>query len=114
MVRRTRLILREGEPIEVAVSHWPAEWAAATALAQAKPVKGGTIRLLADLGYLAGPSPDDVSAEIADDANCPQAPRGAPLLVIRRTLLTAEGAPFEYAVMHSWDGHSQRYIVKAE
>lgn len=113
VVRRVRLILRDGEPIEVAVSYWPAAWAAPTGLAEAKPVKGGTIRLLADLGWLADDTQDDVSAKIADGVSVPQAPAGAALLVIRRTMFTADRVPFEYAVMHAWDGHGQRYITKA-
>lgn len=113
VVRRVRLILKDGEPIEVAVSHWPAEWAAATGLAEAKPVKGGTIRLLADLGWIADDWQDDVSPAVADGEEVPQAPVGAALLVIRRTLWSADHIPFEYDVMHSWDGHAQRYTGKA-
>lgn len=113
VVRRMRLILKDGEPIELAVSHWPAEWAASTGLAESKPVKGGTIRLLADLGWLTEDWQDDVSPVIADEQSLPHAPAGAAVLVTHRTLWNADGVPFQHDVMHSWDGHAQRYTGKA-
>ena len=113
VVRRSRLIIEAGEPMEVATSYWPAEWAEGTALAEAKPVKGGTVRVLADMGRVAARSVEDNNAEIADDVNCPQAPRGAPLLVIKRIMLDANEQPFEYIVMYRWNGEPQRYVLKA-
>lgn len=113
VVRRSRLIIDAGEPMEVAVSHWPAEWAAGTALAEPRPVKGGTLRVLADMGRATATSIEENTAEIADDVNCPQAPRGAPLLAIRRTMLDADAQPIEYIVMHRWNGDPQRYVLKA-
>lgn len=109
VVCRVRLVLLDGEPIEQAVSYWPARWAAGTALAELAPVKGGTIRLVAELGWSTASWADDVTAEVADGENIPDAPVGAALLVICRTLVDASGAPFEYDVMHGWDGHGQRY-----
>lgn len=113
VVRRTRLILREGEPIEQATSYWPAAWAADTALAGERPVKGGTVRLLADLGWRVAQTIDDLdAAETASAANAPMAPAGTPLLTIRRTAYDQAEVPFEYCVMHIWDGHRQRYVVE--
>lgn len=113
VVRRSRLIIEADEPMEVATSYWPAQWAEGTALAEPRGVKGGTVRLLADMGRVTATSVEDNTAEIADAVNCPQAPRGAPLLVIKRTMLDADDQPIEYIVMHRWNGEPQRYVLKA-
>lgn len=113
VVRRSRLIIAAGEPMEVATSYWPAEWAEGTPLAEPKAVKGGTLRVLADMGRVTATSVEDVDAEIADETNCPEAPKGVALLVIKRTMLDADGVPFEYIVMYRWNGEPQRYVLKA-
>lgn len=112
VVRRPRLILRDGEPIEVAVSYWPAGWAAETALAQPRKIQGGSVRLVADLGWVFGRSIEDVGAELADGDNVPQAPVGVALFVLLRTMLDTNGTPYEYQTNHSWDGHRQRYVLE--
>jgi GntR family transcriptional regulator len=114
VVQRSSLILRDDEPIELMVSYWPASWAAETDLAKGRPVKGGTLRLIADLGWDTATSVEDVGAEVAARENLPYAPAGAAVLVIRRLLLTHADVPFEYTVMHSWDGHKQRYVLEVE
>lgn len=113
IVRRSRLIIEAGEPMEVATSYWPAEWAEGTALAEPRPVKGGTLRALADTGRVTATSIEENTVALADEANCPEAPRGAPLLVIKRTMLDADDQPFEYIVMYRWNGDPQRYVLKA-
>jgi len=112
VVYRSRLILLDDEPIEIVTSHWPLAIASGTALAEPKPVKGGTIRLLADLGWTATRSVDELSAEAADETWAPTVEPGTVLLVIRRTLLTQSDAPFEYTVMASWTGQRQRYVLE--
>ena len=110
VVHRSRLILLDDRPIEIVNSHWPAEIAAGTALAEPKPIKGGAVRLLADLGWTAARSIEDLSAEAADELWAPTIEPGTALLVIRRTLLTQAARPFEHTIMASWDGHRQRYV----
>lgn len=113
VVRRSRLIIDGDAPMEVAVSYWPAEWAAGTPLAEPKAVKGGTLRVLADMGYVSARSVEDVTAEIADDLNCPEAPTGVALLVIKRTMFDAAGQPFEHIAMRRWNDEPQRYVLEA-
>jgi GntR family transcriptional regulator len=114
VVRRARLILRDGEPMEVAVSYWPAEWAAGTGLAAARPVKGGTVRLLADLGWRTADWVDDVDAFMSDEVDEAGVPAGVPVLAIYRTMLDVHETPFEYIVMYRWNRERQRYTGKAE
>jgi GntR family transcriptional regulator len=114
VVRRSRLILEGGEPMEVATSYWPAEWAEGTALAEPKAVKGGTLRVLADMGRVTATSVEDNTAVLADEHNCPEAPQGAALHVLTRTMIDAAGQPFEHIVMYRWNGEPQRYVLKAD
>lgn len=114
VVRRSRLIIQgDGEPMEVATSYWPADWAEGTALAEARPVKGGTVRLVADLGWTTAEALEEATSVLSDDADVPEAPAGVALFVLKRILVNAAGVPFEYIVMHRWDGTPQRYVLKA-
>lgn len=108
-VRRSRLILRDGEAMEVAVSYWPANWAAGTALAEPRRIKGGTMRLLADLGWRTHSWTDEVDAFLSDEIDEPGVPAGVPVLAIFRTMLSESGTPFEYIVMYRWNRERQRY-----
>lgn len=112
VVRRSRLIIDADGPMEVATSYWPAEWAAGTPLAGPRPVKGGTLRALLDLGYEAAISVEDVTAEVADGLNVPEAPVGVALLVIKRTMFNVAEQPFEHIAMYRWNGDPQRYVLR--
>jgi GntR family transcriptional regulator len=113
VVRRSRLIIDGVAPMEVATSYWPAEWAEGTALADAKPVKGGTVRLVADLGWTAAEALEEATAQLSDEADVEEAPAGVALFILKRILVDAAGVPFEYIVMHRWNGEPQRYVLKA-
>lgn len=112
VIRRTRLILIDREPVEIVTSHYPSDLNGVHALAQPRPVRGGTVWLLADLGWVAARAVEDVSAETATADLGGHVPQSVPLLVTRRTLYTAADVPFEYTVMTAWDGRRQRYIME--
>jgi GntR family transcriptional regulator len=109
VVRRSRLILSDGEPMEVAISYWSADWAAGTALAEPLRIKGGTMRLLADMGWRTRSWIDEVDVLLSDEIEEPGVPAGVPLLAIYRTMLSESGVPFEYIVMYRWNRERQRY-----
>lgn len=109
VVRRSRLILADGEPMEVAISYWPSDWAAGTALAEPRRIKGGTMRLLADMGHRTKSWADEVDAISSDEVEEPGIPDGVPVLAIYRTTLDEAGRPFEYIVMYRWNRDRQRY-----
>lgn len=115
-IHRSRVMLLDDEPVELVVSHFPASLNlpehAMEALATPKPVKGGTVRLLAEHGYTAAKVVEDVSAEVADDDTVPVVPEGTPLLMTRRTAYTHANVPFEHTLMAAWDGRRQRYVLE--
>lgn len=109
VIHRSRVILMDDEPVEVVTSYYRGDLPGGDPLSEPQPIKGGAIRLLADLGCTAASVVEDVSAEAG---SIPLAPDGVPLLVIRRTSYTADKTPYEYTVMASWDGRRQRYAME--
>ncbi|WP_217919614.1 UTRA domain-containing protein [Actinomadura sp. BRA 177] len=100
-VVRRRTILLDGRPVEQADSWYPAAIAAGTALARPGKIKGGAVTLLADLGYTVHEVREEIEvrAATAEDSTELVLPDGAPVIVLRRTSLTAEAVPFEASVM---------------
>jgi DNA-binding GntR family transcriptional regulator len=62
VVERTRLVLLDGEPVEVASSYYPEHIGQGTALAEPGRIKGGAVSLLADLGYIGDHAEESVSS----------------------------------------------------
>src|SRR5579859_2294288 len=60
-ILRRRLVTLDERPVEIADSWYPLAVAQGTALAEAKPIRGGAVRLLADLGYTAARHVEDVA-----------------------------------------------------
>ncbi len=116
VIHRSRVMLRDGEPVEIVTSYFPASLDlppdVLESLAVPKPVKGGAVRLLAEHGFASARAVEDVSAIVADDDSVPGVPKGAPVLVTRRTVYAANGVPFEHTVMAAWDGRRQRYVLE--
>lgn len=97
-VLRRRVVTLDERPVEVSDSWYPLAVADGTALAEAKPIRGGASRLLADLGYLPVRHTEDVGvcdppAEIAALLG-PES-----VLELIRTSYTETDMPFEVAVM---------------
>lgn len=99
VVSRRRLVLADDQPVEIATSYYPARIAAGTPLAEAKKIKGGAVRVLAECGYPLEESVDFVTAEAptAEDVRMLGLEPDQPVLVIRRTSGPAGRAPSEYA-----------------
>ncbi|MFJ3497825.1 UTRA domain-containing protein [Streptomyces sp. NPDC086091] len=101
-VVRRRLILLDGEPIELADSYYPARVARGTQLAQVGKIRGGAVTLLATMGFTAEDSPlEDVAAEIASSSECESLslPPGSPVLILTRFTRSTTGEPMEVSVM---------------
>ncbi|MEU9444635.1 UTRA domain-containing protein [Streptomyces sp. NPDC048304] len=103
-VMRQRLILLDGCPIELANSYWPAAIAAGTPLASTGKIRGGTVSLLAELGYRPGTVAEDVHTRppTREEAEALQLTDNREwVLVLTRTISTADGQPYEVSVMVS-------------
>lgn len=100
-VLRSRLILLDGQPIELADSWYPASIARSTPLAEERKIKGGAVTLLAEMGYAAHEAREDISVRAANDgeARVLNIQEGDPLIVLFRATLNSDGIPFEVSTM---------------
>lgn len=112
VIYRARLMLVDGEPVEVVLSYYPNDLNGAGDLADPRPVKGGAVRLLADAGWSAATVVEDVSVDTAVADLGYEVPQGTPLLITHRTVYTAADVPYEHTVMAAWDGRRQRYVME--
>lgn len=101
VVVRRRLILLDDEPVELSDSYYPASIATDTRLADPRKIPGGAVKLLADLGFVAEETVEQVHAGIAteEQAELLGQPSGTAVLRLVRTNSTAEGTPFEVSIM---------------
>jgi DNA-binding GntR family transcriptional regulator len=101
-VVRRRLILLDGEPVELADSYYPTRIARGTQLAEAGKIRGGAVTLLATMGFTPEDSPlEDVAAEIASPSHCEALGLrpGSPVLILTRFTRSTTGEPMEVSVM---------------
>jgi GntR family transcriptional regulator len=97
-VVRRRLVTLDGRPVEISESWYPLPVADGTALADDKPIRGGALRLLAELGYTATRHIEDI-AVIDPPVDAAEVLGTSAVLELIRTSYTAAGEPFEVAVM---------------
>jgi DNA-binding GntR family transcriptional regulator len=100
-VVRRRTMLLDDIPVELTDSWYPAGIAVGTALASAGKIKGGSVTLLAELGYAVHEAREDITfrSATADEALALETSPGTPVIVLFRTCFTAAGVPFEASVM---------------
>lgn len=97
-ILRRRIVTLDERPVEVADSWYPAALAEGTPLAGTRPIRGGALRALAELGYTAVRHVEEVAVtdppprlrELLGDAA---------VLELTRTGYTRDDEPFEVAVM---------------
>lgn len=97
-ILRRRVVTLDDRPVEVADSWYPLAVAQGTGLAEPKPIRGGALRLLADLGYSAVRHVEDVGI-VDPPADLAELLGTAAVLELIRTSFTADDTPFEVAVM---------------
>jgi len=100
VVVRRRLILADGQPVEIAESYYPASIAAGTPLAENKKIRGGAVRVLADAGHSANELTEHVTAQrpTEEESALLEIAEDEPLIVMRRTSETAGGTAIEFAI----------------
>lgn len=96
-ILRRRLVTLDDAPVEVSDSWYPAHIADGTPLAEDRPIKGGALRVLTELGYVATRHVEEVAVvevpeELLDLLTQP------PVIELTRTSYAGE-VPFEAAVM---------------
>ncbi|PSK99098.1 UTRA domain-containing protein [Murinocardiopsis flavida] len=116
VVRRRMMLLAE-RPVELTDSYYPSSFAKGTPLAETSKIPGGSPHALADLGFVPFESLEDVSVRPATEAEAEllALDAGAPVLVVFRIVLSAEGNPYEVSIMTMIpEGRHLRYRVRVE
>lgn len=98
---RKQLLSLKGVPCELVYSYYPLELARGTAMMERKRLKGGTPRVLADLGYPPVRTVDEVSAEepTNEEYEALHLPRLVPVLCTFRVVLSDEDRVIEVSEM---------------
>lgn len=97
-VLRRRIVTLDGRAVEVSDSWYPTAIADGTGLAEDKPIRGGAVRLLAELGYTAVRHVEDVA--VVDPAADVAAILGPGLAIeLIRTSHAGDDRVIEVAVM---------------
>jgi GntR family transcriptional regulator len=100
-VMRAQILSLDGEPAELVKSYYPVELARGTAISEQRRIKGGTPRLLADMGYPPVRCVDTVSARIPtpEEVVALNAPTKLPVLRTLRVVHSANDRVIEVTVM---------------
>lgn len=110
VILRRRVMLLDDVPVETSDAFYPMAVAAGTALANVAKIRGGAVRLLADLGYTASRVVETVTARhpTEEEADLMRVAADRPMLVQSRTCHNADGRPYEHSVMVM---HGNRRLV---
>lgn len=116
VVVRRRLILADDHPVELADSYYPADLAVGSALAEAKKIKGGSVRVLAELGLSIDRTTETITARLpsAEEAELLNITGSQPLLVLARVSMSVDGRPVEYAVNRMVPGASTPLVYRQQ
>jgi GntR family transcriptional regulator len=101
VVARRRIMYLDDEPCELTDTYYPLDIAGGTALAGTAKIRGGAIRLLAELGHVGARVREDVTARAATGHECEQLRLAVGEPVLQLTRLTLDGAdrPIQVDVM---------------
>ena len=99
VVCRSRLMLLDDEPVEIADSFYPASFARGSRLAETGKIRGGAVAVLAELGRAAAEVVESVTARLPDpyEMDVLSVSAAEPLLVLSRVSFDAAGDAVEYA-----------------
>ncbi|MER7395397.1 UTRA domain-containing protein [Streptomyces sp. NPDC000151] len=101
VVVRRRVMLLDDQPCELTDTYYPAEIARGTGLAGTAKIRGGAVRLLADLGHVGARVREDVLARMPDRAEreALQLPPDEPVLQLVRLTVDSTDRPIQADVM---------------
>lgn len=98
VVVRSRLMMLDAKPVEIARSYYPHQLAAGTPLAENRKIKGGASAALAALGLVVAYADEAVdldSRPLGDDATLLQVDETTRVVSLFRTAYTETDAPIE-------------------
>jgi GntR family transcriptional regulator len=100
VVVRSRVMLLDDRPVEIATSYYPATFAAGTPLAAPGKIRGGAIAALTALGHAPAEVLERLTARWPEpeEIDILQVSAYEPLLVLMRTNIDSAGRPVEFAV----------------
>ncbi|MEW1690453.1 UTRA domain-containing protein [Streptomyces sp. NPDC091265] len=101
VVERRRIMHLDGEACELTDSYYPVEIARGTGLAGTGKIRGGAVRLLADLGFAGVRAQEDVVARMPSENEraALSLEAGEPVLELTRLTLAADDRPIQADVM---------------
>ncbi|MDI5982150.1 GntR family transcriptional regulator [Amycolatopsis magusensis] len=100
-VLRQRLLLRDGEPVELSYSYYPADIATGTALARPAKIPGGAPQILTDLGLPQRTFTDLITARAptSNEVTLLDLPASVPVIRQFRVIHTDDQRPVEASVL---------------
>jgi GntR family transcriptional regulator len=98
---RRRVLIRDGEPFELATSYYPLEIARGTELTAPGKIRGGAVALLNRLGYSSAEFIDRVSVRLptTEEFEVLELPDDIPVHRTFRAYYTTDATPFEVTIM---------------
>lgn len=101
VVERRRIMYLDGEPCELTDTFYPVEIARGTGLAGTAKIRGGAVRLLAELGHVGVRAQEDVAARMPSESERAELALKAdePVLELTRLTLDAHDRPIQADVM---------------
>lgn len=109
VVVRSRLMLLDDQPCELTDSYYPAHIASGTPLASTAKIRGGAVRLLAELGHAGARVVEDVAARMPTDEERTVLglAEGLPVLTLARVTFDSEDGRVQADLM-TMPAHLQR------
>lgn len=100
-IRRRRILLHDGQPLELSASYYPVDIAAGTALSAPGKIKGGAPKILADLGLPQRTFVDRVSARppTREEVEMLDLPVRTPVIRQLRVVLSDDDRPVEASAL---------------
>ncbi|MFD3413314.1 GntR family transcriptional regulator [Streptomyces cyaneofuscatus] len=101
VIERRRIMYLDGEPCELTDTYYPVEIARGTGLAGTAKIRGGAVRLLAELGHVGARAQEDVVARMPSESERASLAleAGEPVLELTRLTLSADDRPIQADVM---------------
>jgi len=113
-VARRRIMLLDGQPVELTDSYYPQRIAAGTPLAEHAKIRGGAPTLLGNLGHHAHRVTEDVEARQAtpEEAAALHLDAGVAVLTLLRVTFSHSEQPIEASLMVMKGPHRLRYEME--